>query len=43
MAVGGMVQEKGNEERFSSCLCSRHNAPVHSLLGFLFRKVMLKH
>jgi len=38
----------GSEERKSIALqqldcCCTHNAPVRCLLGFLFRKVMLKH
>jgi len=36
--LGGMVQQKGS----SNYVCCMHKAPVHCLLDFLFRKVMLK-
>jgi len=40
--LGGMVQEKVDSAA-AVALCCTHNAPVRCLLGFLFRKVMLKH
>jgi len=41
--LGGMVQEKGSQSVAAVGLCCMHKAPVCSLLGFLFRKVMLRH
>jgi len=40
----GMVQEKGSREHCSSwTVLHAHKAQVHCLLGFLFRKIMMKH
>jgi len=39
----GMVQEKEAESAAAVGLYCTHKAPVRCLLGFLFRKVMLKH
>jgi len=36
-------RRKGVESAPADRLCCTHNAPVHCLLGFLFRKVVLKH
>jgi len=38
--LGGVVQEKGVESTAAVGLCCMHKAPVHCILGFLFRKVM---
>jgi len=45
-AIGGMVwwfRRKEVESAAAVGLCCTHKAPVRYLLGFLFRKVMLKH
>jgi len=39
----GMVQEKEVDSAAAVGLCCMHKAPAHCILGFLFRKVMLKH
>jgi len=41
--LGAWFRRKEVESAAAVGLCCTHNAPVHCLLGFLFRKVMLKH
>ena len=41
--VGAWFRRKEIESIAAVGLCCKHNASVRYLLGFLFRKVMLKH
>ena len=41
--LGGVVQEKGSREHCSSWTVLNAQCTVCCLVGFLFRKVMLKH
>jgi len=41
--LGAWFRRKELESSVAVGLCCIHNASVHCLLGFLFRKVMLKH
>jgi len=41
--VGAWFRRKTVDRAVAVGLCCTHNAPVHCLVGFLFRKVMQKH
>jgi len=41
--VGAWIRRKEVQSAPADRLCCTHNAPVRCLLGFLFRKVVLKH
>jgi len=41
--LGAWFRRKEVESAAAVGLCCTHNAPVRCLLGFIFRKVMLKH